>query len=27
MGIEGSGRGYSFVPAGDVKLVAEWKGT
>ena len=25
-GMEGSGRGYSFVPAGDVKLVAQWKG-
>ena len=25
-GMEGSGRGYSFIPAGDVKLVAELKG-
>ena len=22
--MEGSGRGYSFVPAGEVKLVAQW---
>lgn len=26
IGMEGSGRGYSFVPAGEVKLVAQLKG-
>ena len=25
-GILGFGRGYSFVPAGDVNLVAQWNG-